>query len=109
MNKLWQQLAIATNWPVLAAIAVLTSIGICSIWADSPADGQKQLIFLGGGVAGMLLFHTHPSGDPSPSAEDLAFTRRLADAGDLLGVKLHDHVILGGGHRWVSLRRRGGW
>ena len=60
-------------------------------------------------AAGMLLFHTHPSGDPSPSAEDLAFTRRLADAGDLLGVKLHDHVILGGGHRWVSLRRRGGW
>jgi len=60
-------------------------------------------------AAGLLLFHTHPSGDPSPSAEDLAFTRRLADAGELLGVRLLDHLVLGAGHRWVSLRRRGGW
>jgi DNA repair protein RadC len=60
-------------------------------------------------AAGVLLFHTHPSGDPSPSAEDLAFTRRLADAGELLGVRLLDHLVLGTGHRWVSLSRRGGW
>ena len=60
-------------------------------------------------AAGVLLFHTHPSGDPSPSAEDLAFTRRMADAGELVGVRLLDHLVLGSGHRWVSLRRRGGW
>ena len=42
MNKLWQQLAIATNWPVLAAVGVLTSLGCMSIWADSRADGIKQ-------------------------------------------------------------------
>jgi DNA repair protein RadC len=60
-------------------------------------------------AAGVLLFHTHPSGDPSPSAEDLAFTRRLADAGELIGIRLLDHLVLGAGHRWVSLRRRGGW
>jgi DNA repair protein RadC len=60
-------------------------------------------------AAGVLLFHTHPSGDPSPSAEDLAFTRRLAEAGELLGVRLLDHLVLGSGHRWVSLSRRGGW
>jgi DNA repair protein RadC len=60
-------------------------------------------------AAGVLLFHTHPSGDPSPSAEDLAFTRRLSEAGELLGVRLLDHLILGTGHRWVSLSRRGGW
>ena len=35
-------------------------------------------------AAGVILFHTHPSGDPSPSAEDLAFTRRLAEAGEVL-------------------------
>jgi DNA repair protein RadC len=60
-------------------------------------------------AAAVLLFHTHPSGDPSPSAEDLAFTRRVADAGELLGVRLLDHLVLGSGHRWVSLSRRGGW
>lgn len=56
MNKLWQQLAIATNWPVLAAAGVLTSLGCMSIWADSRADGIKQLIFLGVGVLAMAAF-----------------------------------------------------
>ena len=60
-------------------------------------------------ASGFILFHTHPSGDPTPSAEDLAFTRRLADAGDLLGVRLIDHLILGSAGRWVSLGRRGAW
>lgn len=60
-------------------------------------------------AAGLVLFHTHPSGDPSPSAEDLAFTRRLAEAGDTVGIRLVDHLILGSGRRWVSLRQRGGW
>ena len=61
------------------------------------------------GAAGLILFHTHPSGDPSPSAEDLVFTRRLADAGELVGVRLIDHLVLGASGAWVSLRERGGW
>ena len=60
-------------------------------------------------AAAFVLFHTHPSGDPAPSAEDLLFTRRVADAGELLGVRLSDHLILGSAGRWVSLRRRGKW
>jgi DNA repair protein RadC len=61
------------------------------------------------GAAALVLFHTHPSGDPSPSAEDLAFTRRLAEAGEVVGVRLVDHLILGSAGRWVSLRQRGAW
>ena len=61
------------------------------------------------GAAGVVVFHTHPSGDPSPSAEDLAFTRRLAEAGEIVGIRLVDHLVLGGVGRWVSLRERGGW
>lgn len=60
-------------------------------------------------AAGFVLFHTHPSGDPAPSAEDLAFTRRMAEAGDAVGVRLVDHLILGSGERWVSLKQRGVW
>ena len=60
-------------------------------------------------AAGLILGHNHPSGDPSPSAEDLAFTRRIAQVGDLLGVGLVDHIILGELDRWISLKQRGGW
>ncbi|HSL83674.1 MAG TPA: DNA repair protein RadC [Thermoanaerobaculia bacterium] len=55
----------------------------------------------------VCLFHTHPSGDPSPSLEDLNFTRRMAEACNAVGVQLLDHLILGGTRRWVSLRDRG--
>jgi DNA repair protein RadC len=57
----------------------------------------------------LILFHNHPSGDPAPSAEDLAFTRRLAEAGEILGIRLLDHIIVGEPPAYVSLRRRGGW
>ena len=60
-------------------------------------------------ASAFLLFHTHPSGDPSPSSEDLSFTRRMAEAGELVGVKLVDHIVLGSAGRWVSLGRRGAW
>jgi cell division protein FtsW (lipid II flippase) len=46
MSQVWRQLAIATNWPVLAAVSVLSVLGVMSIWADSPAEGSKQLVFL---------------------------------------------------------------
>jgi DNA repair protein RadC len=54
----------------------------------------------------MVVVHNHPSGDPSPSAEDLRITRELAEAGRLLDVELLDHLVIGHG-RWVSLRALG--
>ena len=60
-------------------------------------------------AAGFVLFHTHPSGDPSPSAEDLAFTRRIAQSGEVMGVRLVDHLIIGTSTSWISLRERGAW
>jgi DNA repair protein RadC len=57
-------------------------------------------------AAALVLFHNHPSGDPEPSAEDIALTRRLASAGTLMGIEILDHLILGAG-RHVSLKERG--
>ena len=54
---------------------------------------------------GVIVAHNHPSGDPTPSAEDIALTRRLVDAGKLLEVELLDHFIIGH-NRFVSLRER---
>jgi DNA repair protein RadC len=54
-------------------------------------------------AAAMVLFHNHPSGDPAPSAEDLVLTRRLVQAGELMGIGVVDHVVLGDGC-WHSVR-----
>lgn len=56
------------------------------------------------GAVGIILVHNHPSGDPSPSKEDLAVTNRIACCGELLGVKLLDHVIIGGDRQYRSLK-----
>ena len=58
------------------------------------------------GAASLIVSHNHPSGDPAPSPEDIAVTRRLAEAGELLGIELLDHIVLGD-DRWVSLKERG--
>jgi DNA repair protein RadC len=59
-------------------------------------------------AAAVVCAHNHPSGDPEPSAEDVEVTRRLLDAGKLLGIPVLDHVVLGDG-RYVSLRERMGF
>lgn len=60
------------------------------------------------GAASLILVHNHPSGDPSPSREDIALTRKLVEAGKLLDVPIHDHVIVGnGGAQYVSMAERG--
>jgi DNA repair protein RadC len=57
-------------------------------------------------AAGIVVAHNHPSGDPSPSADDLRITRELADAGRLLDIDMLDHVIVAA-EGWVSLRALG--
>ncbi|MGC9519212.1 MAG: RadC family protein [Desulfuromonadaceae bacterium] len=46
-------------------------------------------------AAGVIFVHNHPSGDPSPSREDISITRRLKDGGELLGIRVLDHIIIG--------------
>ncbi|MCB2085084.1 MAG: DNA repair protein RadC, partial [Sphingomonadaceae bacterium] len=58
------------------------------------------------GATALILVHNHPSGNPEPSRADIQITNRIAEAGRLLGITVHDHVIVGrNGH--VSLRAKG--
>jgi len=57
-------------------------------------------------AAAIILTHNHPSGDPAPSPDDMALTRRLVDAGTLIGVDVVDHIVIGDGC-YVSFRERG--
>lgn len=56
LKRLWQQLAIASNWPVLVAVAVLSAVGVLTIHATNPDDGRKQMVFLAIAVGCMVLF-----------------------------------------------------
>jgi len=58
------------------------------------------------GATGLILVHNHPSGNAQPSRADIEITNRIAEAGRLLGVTVHDHVVIGReGH--VSLKAKG--
>jgi DNA repair protein RadC len=55
--------------------------------------------------AHIVVAHNHPSGDPTPSPDDIAVTRQLVEAGRLLGIEVLDHLIIGQ-QRWLSMRDR---
>jgi DNA repair protein RadC len=61
-----------------------------------------------GNAAAVILVHNHPSGDPEPSAEDRALTARLRQVGDLVGIRVLDHVVVGDGS-FVSMAERERW
>lgn len=54
----------------------------------------------------IIILHNHPSGDPTPSNDDIYSTKRIQEAGNLIGIKLMDHIIIGD-NRYVSLKERG--
>jgi DNA repair protein RadC len=83
---------------------VVVSVGCLTSSIVHPREVFQQAVV--SRAAAIVLFHNHPSGDPEPSAEDVAITRRLASAGTLMGIEVLDHLVLGAG-RFVSLKQRG--
>lgn len=59
------------------------------------------------GAASVIVAHNHPSGDPEPSPEDVAVTKTLVDAGELLDIPVLDHIVVGKNDTYVSLAQRG--
>lgn len=57
-------------------------------------------------AASIIVAHNHPSGNPSPSPEDIEVTKRLVEAGSIMGIELLDHLIIGD-HRFISLKEKG--
>jgi DNA repair protein RadC len=57
-------------------------------------------------AAALIIVHNHPSGDPSPSREDISVTKSISEAAEMLGIELLDHMVIGKG-RYVSLRQEG--
>lgn len=81
--------------------ATILSVGSLDTSVVHPREVFREAIVAS--AAGIVAFHNHPSGDPLPSGEDVLLTHRLMRAGDVMGIELLDHVILGDG-RWYSFK-----
>ncbi len=81
-----------------------TAIGILSSSPVHPREVFKEAVKMSS--AGLILAHNHPSGDPTPSQDDLLLTKQLYEAGEILGIRIIDHLILGD-NRYLSLKERG--
>lgn len=58
-------------------------------------------------ASSLILVHNHPSGDPTPSSDDIAVMKRIRDAGKILGIEMVDSLVIGEGERFVSFREKG--
>lgn len=83
---------------------VTVSIGSLNASIVHPREILKPAI--SASAASVILVHNHPTGDPAPSREDVEFTRRFAKCGELIGIRLLDHVVIGSG-RYRSLKESG--
>ncbi len=82
----------------------IVSVGSLSSSIVHPREIFKEAIARSS--AAIILVHNHPSGDPTPSQEDLEVTRRLVEAGRLLGIEVLDHIVVGD-NRYVSFKEKG--
>ena len=95
-------LLLSTKNHVLAAPTI--SIGSLNASLVHPRELFRAAI--NNSAAAVILIHNHPSGDPSPSQEDISLTKRLLDAGRILDISVLDHVIIGDG-KYVSFKEKG--
>jgi DNA repair protein RadC len=82
----------------------LVAVGTLNTTVVEPRDVFREAAV--GRAAALVVFHNHPSGDPTPSQADLELTRRLSAAGTLMGIDLVDHIVLGD-VRYCSLKEMG--
>jgi len=96
-------LALNTKNQLLRMVEV--SVGSLNASIVHPRELFKEAVKVS--AASIVLVHNHPSGDPTPSGADASLTRRLVKAGDVLGIEVLDHVVLGDGGEHASLRDLG--
>jgi len=88
----------------------LKSVECCTVGILDASLIHAREVFRGAiaaGAAAIVLAHNHPSGDPSPSAEDIRITKQLVDAGKIIGIKVLDHMIIGDEKSSYSMRENG--
>ena len=81
----------------------MVSVGSLNQSIVHPRETLKNSLL--SSAAAIILIHNHPTGDPAPSSEDIAITKRLREAGEIIGIKILDHIIIG--DTYMSFVERG--
>lgn len=97
-------LALDAQHQIIRNAPIVITTGILNSALAHPREIFRAAIVAG--AAAVILVHNHPSGDPTPSAEDRRVTEQLVAAGRLLDIPVHDHIVLGRG-RYVSFAEAG--
>lgn len=97
-------IAIYLDKKIKVNAANIVSIGTLDNALVHPREVFKPALLCS--AAAVILAHNHPSGDPKPSANDVEITKKLIEAGEIIGISIIDHVIIGQG-RYVSLKEKG--
>lgn len=87
----------------------LIRVRVLAVGSSDAVTAEPREVFrdaLLGGAAAVVLFHNHPSGDPTPSPDDVTLTQRMIHAGRVVGIEVLDHVIVGDA-RYFSMRQSG--
>ena len=107
MNKLLQEelhaLLLNTRNQVVAERTIY--IGTVNSSSVRPAEVIRPAVMLN--APNMIIAHNHPSGDPTPSPEDASVTRDIVAAANLMDIKILDHIVIGEGYRFTSMKERG--
>lgn len=82
----------------------LVTIGLISATIISPREIFQRALLAN--CSGIILAHNHPSGDPTPSEEDILLTRKICEGGNVLDIKVLDHIIIGD-NKYISLKEQG--
>jgi DNA repair protein RadC len=88
---------------VVIGIQTISTGGLAASIVEPRAVFQRAVLANAGGI---ICVHNHPSGNPEPSAQDISITKRLVEAGTLMGIPVHDHVIIAG-KRYTSMAKDG--
>ena len=110
--KVFQDMAVLEQEEVRAALldvrhrvlqVVTVAVGSLNAASVRLADVFREAVRVN--AAALVAAHNHPSGDPTPSEQDVAITRKMVEAGKLLGVEVLDHLVIGR-DEWISLKER---
>lgn len=119
VREMWENYVTKSDWfdPDKEALVVFllntqlkcTGFNLVSLGTLNETSAHAREVFraaIAGAAYGLIIAHNHPSGDPTPSDADRRFTRRMKEAGEIVGIKIMDHVVVGDG-RHFSFREHG--